>query len=207
VATRAIFGLGNPGPRYAATRHNAGFLVVERLVARHGLRWARNAAGARIAEGWVAGSTVLVAQPLEFMNRSGEVVAALVPGESDPATHVLVVHDELDLPFGRLKLKLGGGTAGHRGLRSIAEELGDRPFCRLRVGIGRPPAGIDPADFVLSDFGAAERERLPTLLDEAADGCEAWLALGLQAAMNRVNARPPAEPADAGPPEPSREPS
>jgi PTH1 family peptidyl-tRNA hydrolase len=199
LATRAIFGLGNPGPRYAATRHNVGFMVVERLARRHGVELASRDPLARWGDVRIGESAVRLVEPLRFMNRSGEALA-LLPGDAPlGGDDLLVVHDELDLPFGRLKLKRGGGTAGHRGLESIVEHLGDPGFCRLRVGIGRPPEGADVADFVLTPFPDAEAERLGELLDRAADACEAWLALGIGPAMNRVNARPAPEAAGEPP--------
>lgn len=190
MVSRAIIGLGNPGARYAGTRHNAGFLVVERLAARHALSWRTGADGlARVADGRIGGVEVRLVEPLTFMNRSGEVLPEQAPGIS-PAD-LLVVHDEVDLPFARLKLKSGGGNAGHRGLRSIQEHLGgEAGFARLRVGVGRPPAGIDTADWVLADFAGPERDRLAEVFEAAADGCEAWLTLDPVAATNRVNAPP-----------------
>jgi peptidyl-tRNA hydrolase, PTH1 family len=201
VATRSIFGLGNPGPRYSATRHNAGFLVVDALARRHALALDRRSEAAVWGEGAIGGHAVRLALPMGFMNRSGESVQALIPDGADPAGEVLIVHDELDLPFGRLKLKLAGGTGGHRGLESIREHLGHADFARLRVGIGRPPIGVEAAAFVLSPFSSDEAERLPELLEGAAAACEAWLNLGIGPAMNRVNARPAAAgdpPTDAG---------
>ncbi|MFM7143974.1 MAG: aminoacyl-tRNA hydrolase, partial [Alphaproteobacteria bacterium] len=181
MASRAIIGHGNPGARYAGTRHNAGFLVVERLAARHALAWRKSANGsALVAEGDVAGSSVRLVEPLTFMNRSGEVLDGIAAAEGLSPRDLLVVHDEVDLPFGRLKLKQGGGNAGHRGLRSIQEHLGgDAGFARLRVGVGRPPAGMETADWVLADFDPAEASRLEALLESGADGCEAWLSLEL----------------------------
>ena len=188
MATRAIFGLGNPGPRYAATRHNAGFMVVEALARRHRLALDGRAPEAHFGDGVICGAEVRLVKPMRFMNRSGEAVRVLLPEAAELASDVLVVHDELDLPFGRVKLKLGGGTAGHRGLESIRETLEDAGFARLRFGIGRPPGHEDVAEFVLSPFSAAEGERLAELVEGAASACEAWLELGIAPAMNRVNA-------------------
>lgn len=202
MASRAIIGLGNPGARYAGTRHNAGFLAVERLAKRHSLAW-RDAGSvrARVAEGSISGVATRLVEPLTWMNLSGAVLADLVRSDGLGAADLLVVHDEIDLPFARLRLKRGGGNAGHRGLRSIQECLeGDPGFARLRVGVGRPQGPESVADWVLADFDPAERERLPVLLDAAADGCEAWLALDFAAAVNRVNA--PAGGVEPAPPEP-----
>jgi PTH1 family peptidyl-tRNA hydrolase len=188
VVSRAIIGLGNPGPRYAGTRHNAGFLVLDRLARRHGVAF-RTARGiASWGDGRIAGVAVRLVEPLGYMNRSGEALAELFPDDLAADRDLLVVHDELDLPFGTVRLKRSGGTAGHRGLESIVEHLGGPGFCRLRVGIGRP-VGQEVADYVLSPFPIEERERLEAVVDDAADACEAWLELGVEAAMNRVNAR------------------
>lgn len=188
---RAILGLGNPGARYAGTRHNAGFLVLERLAERGGLVLGAPArSSARWCDARLAGVDVRLVEPLVFMNRSGEVVPELVaPAALSPAD-LLVVHDELDLPFGTVRLKVGGGIAGHRGLASLVEHLdGDASFSRLRFGIGRPAPGCEVVDHVLAAFSPEEVAGLSALLDEGADACEAWLALGPEAAMNRVNAR------------------
>jgi peptidyl-tRNA hydrolase, PTH1 family len=196
VARKAIFGLGNPGPRYAATRHNVGFMVLDLLARRHAIPLDRGGALAAWGEGRIAGIDALLAEPLGFMNRSGEAVRVLLPPEVAPATDLLVVHDEIDLPFGRLKLKRGGGTAGHRGLSSIGDELGELGFCRLRVGVGRPAPGQEAAEHVLSPFASEEADGLRDLCARAVDACEAWIELPIDVAMNRVNA-PAAPPADA----------
>ena len=203
----AIVGLGNPGARYAATRHNVGFLVVDLLAARLGPSLTRAADGLLAADVVLAEREVVLAKPTSYMNRSGGPVAALCEARGIAASQLLVVHDELDLPFGRVKLKRGGGTAGHRGLVSIAESLETTDFPRLRIGIGRPPQGVEVADFVLTDFSAAERTDLPAVLDHASVACALWLQLGLAAAMNRVNAAPPPSDAEAPPSPPApREP-
>lgn len=201
---RAIVGLGNPGPRYEATRHNAGFLVLDRLAGRHGLALARErGAGAAWGDATVAGRLVRLVKPLRFMNRSGEVAADLLVAAGIAPADILVVHDELDLPFGTLRLKLGGGIAGHRGVCSLVEHLaGDASFARLRFGIGRPGPATEVVDHVLAPFSPGECVGLGALLDRAADACEAWLALGAEAAMNRVNARVrPGGGRTGGPPE------
>jgi peptidyl-tRNA hydrolase, PTH1 family len=203
----AIVGLGNPGARYAATRHNVGFMVVDLLAARSGASLARAASGLLASDAVLAERAIVLAKPTSYMNRSGEPVAALCEARGIVASELLVVHDELDLPYGRVKLKRGGGTAGHRGLVSIAESLATTDFPRLRIGIGRPSRGVEVADFVLTEFAAAERADLPAVLDRAIEACAFWLELGLAAAMNRVNAAPP--PSDpAAPPTPpaAREP-
>lgn len=199
MAWKAIVGLGNPGPRYAATRHNVGFLVIDHLATRLGISLTRGDASAVWGAGRTADHPVLLVKPMLYMNRSGEAVAPLLAERGVSVEDLLVAHDELDLPCGRLKLKRGGGTAGHRGLESLVAELGSADFCRLRVGIGRPAAGADAVTWVLSPFAAAEREPLAEAIGEAAAAAVAWLEVGLEAAMNRVNARPRPAPPQGGP--------
>ncbi len=179
-----IAGLGNPGPGYAGHRHNVGVMVADELARRAGSSFRRGRFRASAADGRLAGVPVTLAKPLSFMNDSGGPVAGLRGYyHLDPA-QVVVIHDELDLPFGTIRLKLGGGDNGHNGLRSITAALGTRDYYRVRVGIGRPPGRMDPAAFVLRDFTAAERKELPFVLDRAADATEALLARGLAAAQN-----------------------
>lgn len=193
---KAVVGLGNPGSRYARTRHNAGFMVVDRLARAHGVALADGRHQALWAEFRLGDDTVVLVQPQTFMNRSGLAVAGFAAELGLAAADVLVVHDELDLPLARTKLKRGGGTAGHRGLESIVEHLGTREFPRLRVGIGRPAGEREVVDFVLEPFAEAEGEALESALGAAATGVEAWCLLGIDAAMGRVNAAPvaPADP-------------
>jgi peptidyl-tRNA hydrolase, PTH1 family len=185
-----IVGLGNPGPRYAATRHNAGFLVLDLLAERLGSRFkAHKFAGGRadVVEGRLAGRPVVLAKPTSYMNESGGAVVAVSRFYKVIVEQVVVVHDELDLPFGALRLKRGGGEGGHNGLRSTTAALGSKEYARVRFGIGRPPGRQDPADYVLREFGAAERKELPLLVDRAADAVELLIAEGLEAAQNRYN--------------------
>ena len=184
-----VVGLGNPGPRYAGNRHNVGFMVVERLAERLGAGPWRDKFKGRLAEGRRGGDKVLLLQPQTFMNVSGESVQPAVAFYKLPLQRLLVVHDELDLPFGTLRLKVGGGTAGHNGLRSLVRHLGSGDFCRLRVGIGRPTGKQRVEQFVLSDFDAAERAELPDLLERAAAALLLALEQGVARAMNTVNAR------------------
>jgi PTH1 family peptidyl-tRNA hydrolase len=181
-----VVGLGNPGPRYAGTRHNAGALVVDVLAARVGGRLKAHKSRSDVLEGRLAGRSAVLARPRSFMNESGGPVAGLVRFYKIPLDRLVVVHDELDLPFGALRLKHGGGDGGHNGLRSISGTLG-RDYLRVRVGIGRPPGRQDPADYVLRDFSAAERKELDFHLDRAADAVEALISDGLEAAQNRFN--------------------
>jgi PTH1 family peptidyl-tRNA hydrolase len=188
-----VVGLGNPGPRYAATRHNAGFLVVDLLAERLGgrLKAHRPPRGrADVLEGRLAGVPVVLAEPRSYMNESGGPVVGVARFYKIPVDRIVVVHDELDLPFGALRLKLGGGDGGHNGLRSVSAALGSKDYLRVRFGIGRPPGRQDPADFVLREFGAAERKELGFLVDRAADAVEALVREGLEAAQNAYNAAP-----------------
>jgi peptidyl-tRNA hydrolase, PTH1 family len=196
-----VAGLGNPGPQYAGNRHNAGFMVAELLAARIGSGFRRDRSrtrgqqptrGAHAALGRLAGVPVILAKPTSFMNLSGEPLVAMARFYKIPASRLVVVHDELDLPFGTIRLKLGGGDGGHNGLRSLTRSLATRDYYRVRVGIGRPPGRQDPADYVLRDFSAAERKELPLVLERAADAVEALLRLGLAAAQNEVHPDPAA---------------
>jgi PTH1 family peptidyl-tRNA hydrolase len=187
-----IAGLGNPGTQYAGNRHNVGFLVADELAGRIGAGFRRHRSRAQIAEGVLAGQPVTLAKPMPFMNLSGGPVAALCGFYKITPDHVVVVHDELDLPFGVIRLKLGGGDNGHNGLRSVTASLHTRDYFRVRLGIGRPPGRMDPAAFVLRDFGATERQQLPGLISDTADAVVALLADGLAVAQNQFHARPPA---------------
>jgi peptidyl-tRNA hydrolase, PTH1 family len=182
-----IAGLGNPGPEYAGNRHNAGFMVADLLAGRIGARFKRDRSRAAVASGRLAGFPVTLAKPQTFMNLSGRPVAALRNFYKIPPERIVVVHDELDLPFGALRLKQGGGDNGHNGLRSVTAALGTRDYSRVRVGIGRPPGRMDPADFVLHDFSAAERKLVPEVLERAADATEVLLRRGLTAAQNEFH--------------------
>jgi len=192
-----IAGLGNPGPGYAGNRHNAGFLTADVLAARVGARFKAGKARALTADGRLAGQPVTIIKPLTFMNSSGAPVAAATGFYKLAADRLVVVHDELDLPFGAVKLKLGGGDNGHNGLRSVTARLGTREYYRARIGIGRPPGRMDPAVYVLRDFSAAERKELPLVLERAADAVEMLLTHGLAAAQNAFHTGLP--PGDPGP--------
>lgn len=188
--TWLIVGLGNPGARYEATRHNVGQMVIDELADRRSEGFKVHKAGARIAEGWLrpGGPKLVLAKPNTFMNVSGGPVANLAKFFDIPADRVVVVHDELDIPFDTLKLKTGGGHGGHNGVRDVAKALGTPEFPRVRVGIGRPPGRQDPADWVLDAFGQAERKTLPILVSDAADAVELLVDEGLVAAQQRWHA-------------------
>lgn len=183
-----IIGLGNPGPEYAGNRHNAGRMVAESLARRMGSSFRRHRSRADVAEGTLAGVPVTVGIARSYMNLSGGPVTALGDFYKIPPDRIVVIHDDLDVPFGEIRLKFGGGTGGHNGLRSVSAALGTRDFFRVRFGIGRPPGRVDPAVFVLRDFTAVERKELPVLIERAADAVEALLQEGLAAAQNAFHA-------------------
>ncbi|MFV2174447.1 aminoacyl-tRNA hydrolase [Actinomadura sp. LOL_016] len=184
-----VVGLGNPGPKYAGNRHNAGFMVLDVLADRLGGTFKAHRSklfGARsdVLEGRLGGERAVLAKPRSFMNESGGPVKGLRDFYKVPLERVVVVHDELDIPFGAVRLKKGGGDNGHNGLRSVTRSLGDREYLRVRFGVGRPPGRMDAAAFVLKDFSAAERRDLGVEVERAADAVEALLGDGLAAAQN-----------------------
>lgn len=186
--TLLIVGLGNPGTNYAKTRHNVGFMVADVLAGRIGDGFkVHKKSGAEVATGRIAGRPVVLAKPRVYMNESGRQVGPLAKFYSVPPEQVIVVHDELDIDFGRIRLKLGGGEGGHNGLRSVVSALGGKNFHRVRLGIGRPPGRKDPAAYVLEPFTAAERVELPTICEQAADATELLIAQGLEPAQNIVH--------------------
>lgn len=188
IAPALVVGLGNPGPRYARTRHNVGFLVAETLAERVGERFTlHKKSGADLLQARLDGRRVLIAKPRSFMNVSGRPVAALANFFSVPLTEVVLVHDELDLPFGAIKLKRGGGEGGHNGLRSVSQALTTKDYLRVRFGVGRPPGRQDPAAYVLQPFAAPERAEVPVLVGQAADAVELVLRAGLESAQNQLH--------------------
>lgn len=198
-----LVGLGNPGPRYESTRHNVGVRVVERVVEKHGGGPWRSRFAGRLASFSLAGESRLVLCPETFMNESGRSVQPCAAFHKIEPEDILVVHDELDLPFGAVRLKVGGGHAGHNGLRSIMAHAGGGEFGRVRFGIGRPPPGFggEVADFVLSGFSAEERAELPERVREAAKAVVDVASRGWAGAMNARNTRP------KPPPKPKPEPA
>jgi PTH1 family peptidyl-tRNA hydrolase len=185
-----VAGLGNPGPHYAGNRHNAGFMVADLLAGRIGASYRRDRSRAEVATGRLAGQPVTLVKPMSFMNASGGPVASVSGFYKIPAERVVIIYDELDLPFGTIRLKLGGGDNGHNGSRSVTAALGTRDYYRVRAGVGRPPGRMDPTDFLLGDFSAVERKELPFLIDRAADAVEILLHDGLAAAQNLVHPAP-----------------
>jgi len=186
-----IVGLGNPGPGYAGNRHNVGQMVLDVLADRARLTFKSHKAGAVVAEGRLrpGGPRVILAKPGSYMNLSGGPVAQLAKFFKVPADHVVVIHDELDIDFDTVRIKVGGGHGGHNGVRDVSARLGTPDYVRVRVGIGRPPGRMDAADFVLKDFGTEERKALPVLLEDAADAAAAIVEDGVLSAQNRFNQR------------------
>lgn len=183
-----VVGLGNPGPEYATHRHNAGFMVADLLAGRLGATFKRHGrAKAQVAEGWLGGpggTKLVLVKPQSFMNLAGGPVSAVAAFYSAGVDRLVVVHDELDLPYGSIRLKRGGGEGGHNGLRSMSRSLGSKEYARVRFGIGRPPGRQDPADFVLKPFSSVERKELDVLLEQAADAAEAVVEHGVEWAQN-----------------------
>ncbi|MGC5166843.1 aminoacyl-tRNA hydrolase [Luteimicrobium sp. DT211] len=194
-----VVGLGNPGTRYAGNRHNVGQMVLDELARRVGTTFAAHKGSHGLAlagegrlgtlPGGAPGPRVVLAKPTSYMNTSGGAVSALAKYYDVAPENVVMVHDELDIPFGDLKLKIGGGEGGHNGLRDTTKALGTKDYLRVRVGVGRPPGRTDPADYVLKDFSAAEKKELPFLLDDAADAVEMILTEGLLAAQGKFHTK------------------
>ncbi|MCA2225748.1 MULTISPECIES: aminoacyl-tRNA hydrolase [Nonomuraea] len=178
-----IVGLGNPGAEYAGNRHNAGFMVLDELAARAGGRFKAHRSRAEVLES----SRAVLAKPLTYMNLSGGPLKALSDFYKLGPDRLIVVHDELDVPYGALRAKLGGGDNGHNGLKSITKVLGTRDYLRVRFGIGRPPGRMDPAAYVLKDFATAERKDLAFLVDRAADVVESLMERGLETTQNEFH--------------------
>ncbi|MCS5522623.1 aminoacyl-tRNA hydrolase [Curtobacterium flaccumfaciens pv. oortii] len=185
-----VVGLGNPGPDYAGNRHNVGQMVLDELASRMGASFKKHKTPNQVAEGRLVpgGTRLVLTKPGSFMNTSGGPVSSVLGFYSATPADLVVVHDELDLPFDTVRLKGNGGHGGHNGLRDIIKATGTNEFMRVRVGIGRPPGRQDPADYVLRDFSAAEKKTLPILLADAADAVEAIAEVGLLAAQQRVHA-------------------
>jgi PTH1 family peptidyl-tRNA hydrolase len=184
-----VVGLGNPGPEYEASRHNVGFRVVDLLAGRIGMGFSRRRYRSLYARGSLHGMQVLLIKPLTFMNESGSAVAGWRQALCIDPGRVVVVHDDLDLPSSQLRIKIGGGHGGHRGVRSVLEAMGSPDFVRVKVGIGRPREGQDAARHVLESFEEHEDDAVQMVVQRAADAVEVLLLEGLEAAMNRYNVR------------------
>lgn len=185
-----VVGLGNPGARYARTRHNVGFRVVERLATRSGASVEKKLFGALVGDVAIGGKKATLAMPQQFMNVSGQPTASLLGYYKVAAADLIVIHDDLDLPLGRLRVRVGGGHGGHNGVKDIQRACG-ADFVRVRMGVGRPPAPWDPADYVLANFTPAEDPSVETMLDSAADAVESVVREGVTATMNRFNSTRP----------------
>lgn len=183
-----VVGLGNPGDAYAGNRHNAGFMVLDVLARRAAARFKTHKTRADVVEGRLAGVRAVLAKPRCYMNESGGPVVALRDFFGVPVEQIIVVHDELDIDFGVIRVKQGGGDNGHNGLRSVTKSLGDKNYLRVRFGIGRPPGRMDPADFVLRDFASVERKDLDLHLERAADIVDSLIGNGLAATQNTYHA-------------------
>lgn len=184
---KIIVGLGNPGRKYEQTRHNAGFLALDELAVGPGIKVSQEKHRSLIGRGRIGSEETILAKPQTYMNESGKAVAALLRETYATAADLIVLHDELDLPLGTVRVKTGGGHGGHNGLRSIIEHIGTPDFVRVRIGIGRPAVGADPADYVLSPFPAAEREAAAKAAITAAEATTAIITTGPTAAMNQFN--------------------
>jgi PTH1 family peptidyl-tRNA hydrolase len=185
--TWLIIGLGNPGKGYQLTRHNVGFRVAERLARKRGIQFRKRRSGAQVGEGRVGRKKFILAKPLTYMNKSGVAVRKLVKASGIPLERLVVVHDDLDLSCGQLKIKEKGGHGGHKGVQSIMEELGSADFLRVKIGIGKPESPEQGADYVLSPFAADERTPIKKSIEQAAEAIEAIIASGKDKAMTTYN--------------------
>lgn len=186
---KAIVGLGNPGPKYRHTRHNVGWHVLDRLASRWGAAKPVKARHAEVMHASFGGAPILLVKPLTYMNDSGLVVRALVEKDKLALEDVLVVYDDLDLQLGKLRLRAGGSSGGHNGIKSIQQHVTGKPgdFPRMKAGIGRPPPGVDPIDHVLTTFLPDEKPVIDEAIERGADAIERWLLEGIEAAMNQFN--------------------
>jgi PTH1 family peptidyl-tRNA hydrolase len=184
---KLVCGLGNPGRAYSRHRHNIGFKVIDELAKRYDVTIAKKAFGAKIGSGSMFNGPVIFAKPQTFMNLSGSAVSPLYGYYKCSLEDLIVVHDDIDLEVGRIKIAKGSGHGGHNGVRSIIEDLGASDFYRVRVGVGRPPVGTDPADYVLSPFSKEEAQRLDDMVSQAADAVEILIEKGLQLAQQRFH--------------------
>lgn len=185
--TWLIIGLGNPGKGYRLTRHNVGFRVVDRLAREQGMQFSKRRGGAQVGEGRIGAERVFLAKPLTYMNKSGAAVKKLVKALVIPLDRLVVVHDDLDLACGRMKIKDKGGHGGHKGMQSIIEQLGSTDFLRVKVGIGKPESPEQGADYVLSRFAADERALIKEGVEQAVEAIETIIVSGKDQAMNRYN--------------------
>jgi PTH1 family peptidyl-tRNA hydrolase len=202
---KLIVGLGNPGKDYAGHRHNLGFRCINHLAKAHGIGVDKRQCQAQAGAGRMAGVPVVLAKPRTFMNLSGEAVRLLMQRYKAKREDLVVIHDDLDLPPGRIRLYANGGPGGHRGVASIISALGSRDFVRIRVGVGRPPPGMDPVDYVLLEFSPTERAVIEEAIARVGEAVPFMLREGLAAAMNKYNQREPALPGAPSEETPRRE--
>ena len=184
---KLIVGLGNPGKKYERTRHNIGFLVVDRLAAKNSIVLTKKKYDSLVGDWNSGGERVLLVKPQTYMNRSGQALRSLLRYLPVEAGDLVLIHDDLDLPFGRIRIRQRGGAGGHRGMVSVLEALGEEAFFRLRVGIGRPPTGVEPTDFVLENFSPGELAQLDEIISRATDAVECLLRDGARRAMEKFN--------------------
>ena len=182
-----IIGLGNPGREYRETRHNIGFMLIDRLCKAAGVNLSRVQSKALVATGSLEGQRLVLAKPQTYMNLSGQSVGGLVKFYKVPLEQIIIAHDDLDLSFGTIRIRPGGGSAGQKGMGSIIQQLGTQEFARLRLGIGRPPGQMNPSDYVLHKFSSAEQETLNMLLDRSVEAVRTFMQDGLNTAMNQYN--------------------
>ena len=190
LATHLIIGLGNPGKEHKLNRHNIGFMLLDQLAAELGLKFSRHQFSALVTDGHLEGSKIILAKPQTFMNLVGHSVGPLKLFYRISTSDLVVVYDDLDLPLGTIRLRPAGGSAGHKGMQSIFEQLGTEVFPRLRIGIGRPPGQMDPADYVLQDFSPDELQMIKVILGEAVNCIHIFIREGIQAAMTHSNTTP-----------------
>ena len=184
---KLVAGLGNPGDRYAMTRHNVGFMVADLLAEKHGISLGKEKKRSETGKGTINGTPVVITKPMTFMNLSGETIGPLATYLDIIAEDIIVIHDDLDLDFGRIKIKAGGGHGGHNGLKSLIAHLKSRDFIRIRVGIGKPPADGDVSAYVLNRFSSVEKKELDHVIDISGDAVEAVISEGTSRAMNSFN--------------------
>jgi peptidyl-tRNA hydrolase, PTH1 family len=187
---KLIVGLGNPGTRYELTRHNLGFRVVDRLASQNSIALTEKLCDSLVGKGSCAGEEIVLVKPQSFMNHSGLAVECLLRDYRRSATDLIVIHDDLDLPFGRIRIRPSGGAGGHRGVESILEQVSSAAFLRVRIGIGRPPEGIDPVDYVLEAFTADEAQELNAVVERAGESVLCLVRDGVEQAMGRYNRAP-----------------
>lgn len=187
---KLVVGLGNPGKRYERTRHNVGFLIIDQFTSRNGIKVKSRRCNALVGEWSTHGEAIVFAKPQTYMNHSGASVRALLRSYHATPADVVVIYDDLDLPFGRIRVRPKGSAGGHRGVASIMESLAGAPFCRIRIGVGRPPAGMDPADYVLEPFSSQESGELDGVYSRAVEALMCLLEEGPERAMAQFNRSP-----------------